>query len=222
MVCLWNETISVIWRIEFISLSFLFSFSTSFRFFSLSASTFSKKTLWLAWVVAVFVVAGRGAASLKPQAESPIGNYFCFKVADAREFNSTSTAKELGKSEPSSPVSPFLLLPRLVKQTKKGHVHVQQDEQRAQLVNVNFSHLTKWKFCRQGAAPSASTPTGRPPPGHGPLEHHFVCEFGVDVKHKETGRRFPPVSLSYFNCHSLPYLLLPLQWQLQQSTHLNI
>lgn len=61
-----------------------------------------------------------------------------------------------------------------------------------------------------------------PPSGHGPLEHHFVCEFGVDVKHKETGRRFPPVSLSYFNCHSLSYLLLPLQWQLQQSTHLHI
>lgn len=153
MVCLWNETISVIWRIEFITLSFFFILYF-FSFFSLSASTFSKKTLWLAWVVAVFVVAGRGAASLKPWAESPIGNYFCFKVADAREFNSTSTAKELGKSEPSFPVCPFLLLPRLVKQTKKGHVHVQQDEQRAQLVNVNFSHLTKWKFCRQGAAPS--------------------------------------------------------------------
>lgn len=42
MVCLWNETISTIWRIEFIFLSFLLFFSTSFFF--LSASTFSQKS----------------------------------------------------------------------------------------------------------------------------------------------------------------------------------
>lgn len=74
-----------------------------------------------------------------------------------RESSIARTAKELEKSETFFP-SPIILLPRLVKQTKKGHVHVQLDEQRAQLVNVNFSHLTKWKFSRQGAAPSASNP----------------------------------------------------------------